>query len=433
MKPKKAVVEVIRAQARAARRGDLMFDDQRQGEDGGLEMVHVGTNGEPSWREIDRRLKRVATARAGLDAEELLWLARAERAEIHRRFGHATILEYVERVLGYGPRVARERLRVARALAFLPKLRAELEAARISYSAVREVSRVAKPETEAAWIARVAGCSLREIEQATAGHKPGDNPDDPPDPDLALRPITLELTPRTLALFREASRLLEDEVGHPLDDDELMATLCASALRRPSTTVAAAEDPDADADGDARAHVDHAAPDPSTSAPPPPYQLAFTVCLHCRRTTHDAAGRSYDVPQSALEQALCNAQNLGRIDADVPARATRTIPPAVERLVWRRDGGHCVVPGCRSTRFIEVHHIQYRSRGGDHSPGNLACLCFAHHAALHEARLRITGTAPDALIFERVDPLLGAMLPVWTPNQPTNQPTSPPCRPSPSK
>ncbi len=376
MKPKKAVVEVIRAQARAARRGDLMFDDQRQGEDGGLEMVHVGTNGEPSWREIDRRLKRVATARAGLDAEELLWLARAERAEIHRRFGHATILEYVERVLGYGPRVARERLRVARALEFLPKLRAELEAARISYSAVREVSRVAKPETEAAWIARVAGCSLREIEQAT---------------------------------------------------------LCASALRRPSTTVAAAEDPDADADGDARAHVDHAAPDPSTSAPPPPYQLAFTVCLHCRRTTHDAAGRSYDVPQSALEQALCNAQNLGRIDADVPARATRTIPPAVERLVWRRDGGHCVVPGCRSTRFIEVHHIQYRSRGGDHSPGNLACLCFAHHAALHEARLRITGTAPDALIFERVDPLLGAMLPVWTPNQPTNQPTSPPCRPSPSK
>jgi hypothetical protein len=78
---------------------------------GAIDVAHVGTSGPgmapAGWREIDRQLKRVAKARGGLDADELLWLARAERAEVHRQFGHATILEYVERTLGYGPRVAR--------------------------------------------------------------------------------------------------------------------------------------------------------------------------------------------------------------------------------------------------------------------------------------------------------------------------------------
>src|SRR5690349_3018285 len=115
-----------------------MFDDE-QSDAGTVALVHVGTEcGDSSvhgWREIDCALKRVAKARGRLDAEELFWLARADRAEVHKQFGHATILEYVERVMGYGPRVARERLRVARALETLPGLREELASGRLAYSA----------------------------------------------------------------------------------------------------------------------------------------------------------------------------------------------------------------------------------------------------------------------------------------------------------
>ncbi len=372
-----------------------MFDSENRGSGTTDASVHVGTV--PDWREIDRSLRRVATARAGLDAEELHWLAHAERAEIHRRFACATILEYVERVLGLGPRVARERLRVARALETLPKLRVELATARLPYSAIRELSRKVTPTTEAAWIAETAGCSLREIEQRLAGYSPGDRPEDPPDPDLATRTISLELTPRTLALFRAASRQIEDEVGHPLDDDELMATLCAGALRDGCAH--------ADTDASSLACGDLSSAGGGTCSLPAPYQIALGLCPGCKRATVDAAGRSFDVPQSTVEQALCNPQYLGRIDAAAPARAARDVPPATVRLVWRRDGGHCVVPGCRSTRHIEVHHIRHRADGGDHSPGNLSCLCFAHHAAHHEGRLGITGTAPDRLVFERIDPL----------------------------
>ena len=40
----------------------------------------------------------------------------------------------------------------------------------------------------------VTGLSLRGIEETLAGHQPGDEPDDEPQPDLALRPVTFELT-----------------------------------------------------------------------------------------------------------------------------------------------------------------------------------------------------------------------------------------------
>ncbi|MFW6040138.1 MAG: DUF222 domain-containing protein [Gemmatimonadota bacterium] len=50
---------------------------------------------------------------------------------------------------GIGPSAARERVRVARALGELPALSAALCAGRVSYSAVRALTRVATPENEA--------------------------------------------------------------------------------------------------------------------------------------------------------------------------------------------------------------------------------------------------------------------------------------------
>jgi hypothetical protein len=60
------------------------------------------------------------------------------------------------------------------------------------------------------------------------------------------------------------------------------------------------------------------------------------------------------------------------------------------------------VPGCRSARNIEVHHIVHREDGGSHEPTNLVCLCGGHHDAHHNGTLIIRGTA-DALEVIRLD------------------------------
>src|SRR5438093_8293595 len=55
--------------------------------------------------------------------------------------------------VGFDSRAAREKVRVARALATLPEIDAALKAGRLSYSKVRALTRVATPETESTLLA----------------------------------------------------------------------------------------------------------------------------------------------------------------------------------------------------------------------------------------------------------------------------------------
>ena len=87
------------------------------------------------------------------------------------------------------------------------------------------------------------------------------------------------------------------------------------------------------------------------------------------------------------------AQHIGSIDGATPQRAHQDIAPSVARLVWRRDHGRCRVPGCRSARGIEIHHIVHRADGGKHDASNLCLLCSSCHIAHHDRRITIRGTA----------------------------------------
>ena len=102
-----------------------------------------------------------------------------------------------------------------------------------------------------------------------------------------------------------------------------------------------------------------------------------------------------------FERAACDAQWLGNVDGD-RARAVQDVTPATRKFVFARDKHRCRVPGCRSARNLEVHHIVHREDGGSHEPSNLALLCVGHHDAHHNGTLIIRGTA-DALEVLRLD------------------------------
>ncbi len=84
-------------------------------------------------------------------------------------------------------------------------------------------------------------------------------------------------------------------------------------------------------------------------------------------------------------------------------RATQTIAPAVRREVLIRDRARCMVPGCRHSSYLDLHHILLRSEGGASSPQNLVVLCGAHHRAVHRGQLSVTGSAAAGLCFQRAD------------------------------
>ena len=70
------------------------------------------------------------------------------------------------------------------------------------------------------------------------------------------------------------------------------------------------------------------------------------------------------------------------------------------RRIFARDRHRCQVPGC-SRPAVHLHHIEYRAHGGSDDPANLISLCAAHHLfGIHEGRMRVSGSAPDKLVWE---------------------------------
>jgi hypothetical protein len=125
------------------------------------------------------------------------------------------------------------------------------------------------------------------------------------------------------------------------------------------------------------------------------------MCPACKVARQNAAGVEVAVAPAVLERAACDAEWLGNVDGP-RARAVRDVTPKAREFVLARDRHRCRVPGCRSAHNIDVHHIVHRVLGGSHDPGNLIALCAGHHAAHHDGRLIVRGTA-DALEVIRLD------------------------------
>jgi hypothetical protein len=327
---------------------------------------------EDPWRVLDRQLCSVAKRRAALDREELVLIREAVRVQLWRPLGMTSMREYLERRMGYRPQVAAERLRVAEALEALPAIENALDRGELSYSAVRELSRIATRKTEDAWLDACRGKNLRQVEEMIAEREPGDAPTSPPKPDVRPRRVQFELRPATRARLRAARAKFEAERGERLDDDELIDALCLRALEgsRPS----------------------------NAKTPRPRYQVAVTVCQACMQGWQNGAGRQIAIPGSDVACASCDAEHV-----DDRGRVTSTIPAATRRLVFRRDQWHCTVPGCRSAHHLDIHHIVEREHGGSHEPDNLTLLCAGHHRAHHNGLLAITGRAPAIEVRWLVD------------------------------
>jgi len=85
-------------------------------------------------------------------------------------------------------------------------------------------------------------------------------------------------------------------------------------------------------------------------------------------------------------------------------RRCRSIPPWLERMVWKRDLG-CRFPGCGMRLGVQCHHIVHWADGGPTNLDNLALLCWMHHHLVHEGGWQIRGSPgpDDDLAFHRPD------------------------------
>jgi hypothetical protein len=145
-------------------------------------------------------------------------------------------------------------------------------------------------------------------------------------------------------------------------------------------------------------------PRPAVVAPlaPERYKVQFTVS----RETHDKLRRVQDLLRHSipngdlaaifdraltvlvaeLERAKIAATERPRA-SQPPVAASRHIPAAVRREVWKRDGGQCAFVGtegrCIERGFLEFHHVHPYAVGGESTVENVELRCRAHN--VHEA------------------------------------------------
>ena len=132
--------------------------------------------GEPAESaDLDRLGDQIAELSARIDAaiyELLCYLREFDRQ--HGWEGFRSCAHWLNWRTGLDLGAAREKLRVAAALAELPHIAAAMACGRLSYSKVRALSRVAAPATEARLLAVACGATAAQVERLVRGWRQAD-------------------------------------------------------------------------------------------------------------------------------------------------------------------------------------------------------------------------------------------------------------------
>ncbi len=320
--------------------------------------------------DVDASMRVLVEARHGLDLDLARLLRNFQWLSLARHLGFAGFEPYVEERLGISVRRARFLLQLDRRLIHYPEVARAVREGRIGTVAALLVCRVAlEGRTERAWI------------------------------DRARRRTTARLREEVRWAEREARRSGDREVLPPPRGRLPSELDSVTQELRARQTSAGDED-----DGGGHAVVGNAGVEAwPTSAHP--RLLGETVSVEFR-----LRASAVELWEEA-RQRLGAAGGEGLVsDEQVLYEAALAFLLTYLPLWWHEvDNGHpiavrdrfrCTVPGC-TVRSGSAHHIRFRSRGGSDDPSNLTFPCPVHHLEIiHRGYVRVSGRAPDQLVFE---------------------------------
>jgi hypothetical protein len=295
----------------------------------------------------------------------VLWFAEIMNRHLYRDLGHATINQYAMNELGFSKSRTGDFIRLARQLENLPAVRQALTNGDLGYTKAREIVAVATPETQDSWLEAAKG-TRKELILEVKKVKRAAKVDPRQDELLPARPLVV--SPREVPVRLQVDFSPEQEARRAALVERLHKLGVAPAGRAELILEALA----------ALVEISEGekAPRGALASRPP-------VQIH----VHETAGKM-TVQTQAGERDLGRAEaERVRCDASVSRpgkRNTTTIPPRTRREVMARDRHVCQVPGCDRTRFLEVHHLVPRSRGGKNTRDNLVTLCGSCHRMSHE-------------------------------------------------
>lgn len=299
---------------------------------------------------------------------------------------------------------AREKVRTARALESLPKISEAMQRGEISYSKVREITRVACPATEEYLLMIAINGTAQHVERLVRYYRHAKESEELTrearqqanrslgyfyDHDGSLI-IKARLPAQAGALFMKAI----DNAVKDLWETEPQAVEADTPAGTPNVKFLPTRTKRADAlELLAESFLQNGA---ATMSGGDKHQVVVHVDVETLQT--GCAGRCEieDGTHIATETArrlACDASVVAIVEDEdgeplSVGRKTRSIPPALQRALRSRDKG-CRFPGCCNTRYVDAHHIQHWANGGATKLSNLVTLCRFHHRAVHEGKVAV--------------------------------------------
>lgn len=388
-------------------------------------MIQIRTP-DPDPAETERLGDEIARLAAHLHAAtyRMLVLIREFDAREGWGGGFRSCAHWLSWRTGIGPGAAREKVRVARALASLPRISAAMESGELSFSRVRAMTRVANPENEDELLELARHATAAQIEQIVrAWRRVGRLEDAVTEAERHLRRsldlypdndgswvVRGRLDPEVGAVLERALAWASDQLYRDAPDAERRGTTVGQ--RRSDALGLLAEEAmadgsagdatgaDRDVEGPARqgettgpegARVAEGArvPAPARGRTGDRYQVVLHVgSWEDRATSKLPSPAAFHVSAETSRRLACDAGVVVMThDAKGAAldvgRKRRTVPSAMRRALESRDGDICRFPGC-SVRRTDAHHLTHWADGGRTRLENLVLLCRRHHRAVHE-------------------------------------------------
>lgn len=293
---------------------------------------------------------------------------------------------------------AREKVRVAHALKTLPVVSGAFRDGELSYSKVRAIVRVANRDNEEALVNFALKTTAARVEERCRELRCG-TVDSVIEANraYAARFLTIRRHAErgtasiTVELPLEAGELIDQALDKARDDNPAPEFAGESWSARQADALVIMAKSYLRGDGESSAASSE----------------NYLVNVHVEQSALvNCDGRS-GLPIETVRRLGCDADAVVIVEDESGeplsvGRKTRIVPTAIKRALRARDRG-CAFPGCHNTRFVDAHHVQHWSAGGETSLGNLLLLCSRHHRLVHEGGYGIDKDFHDRWIFKRPD------------------------------
>ncbi|SDT14668.1 HNH endonuclease [Brevibacterium sandarakinum] len=407
--------------------------------DGGVDAdpeTDTGTGlGDLTSEELVADIRRNISCIAFCHARVIALIDEVERRGLWAQWvGVTSLPQWVMHIAAVSAHTAREYVRVMMALREMPKVKESLGEGNVSFSKVREVTRLVGriPDEEALRLADVStgsqiGVIARNYLQLSDANGTSEIPRFLPSDSVSMRTtepgrtrITIDLGEDEAAEFSSmldaARHVLEQQSDmEEVDTDEqeekppyepISQVMCLMEIVHAFPQVESPGTVDVDrarmlvhasAEVVTRfgapdtAVAEHETTDTALDDVPAGTSVAGKKDLTCRV---DGFG---GITSATAERLTCEALISGAIkDADgdvlMLGRSKRLVSRRQRLALSARDMG-CQFPGCRARRRCDAHHIRPWSQGGATDLDNLILLCRSHHTAVHRYELDISRTS----------------------------------------